>query len=72
MSNKTDLLRFGNRVRQLRKERKLTQSKLAELIGLSTNFIGMIERGERNTTVDKIFKLAEAFNISLSEFFKTV
>ena len=45
---KKDLLAFGLRVKELRKEKGLTQSELAEKIGLSNNFIGMIERGERN------------------------
>lgn len=67
-----DLKIFGLRVRELRKKSKLTQSELAEKIGLSTNFIGMVERGERNTSVDKIFKLAKAFNISLAQFFETL
>lgn len=66
------LLAFGLRVKELRKEKGLTQSELAEKIGLSNNFIGMIERGERNTSVDKIFKLAKAFNMTLAEFFKTL
>ncbi len=38
---------FGLRVKELRKEKGLTQSELAEKIGLSNNFIGMIERGEK-------------------------
>ena len=63
---------FGSRVKELRLEKNLTQQELAEKINLSTNFIGMVERGERNTSVDKIFKLAKAFNISLAEFFKTL
>lgn len=67
-----DLRIFGLRLRELRKKSKLTQSELAEKIGLSTNFIGMVERGERNTSVDKIFKLSCAFNLSLAEFFKTL
>ena len=67
-----DLKIFGLRVRELRKKSKLTQSELAEKIGLSTNFIGMVERGERNTSVDKIFKQSRAFNLSLAEFFKTL
>ena len=50
----------------------LTQSELAEKIGLSTNFIGMVERGERNTSVDKIFKLADAFEISLAKLLETL
>lgn len=69
---KKNLKTFGSRIQELRKKNNLTQSELAEKIGLSTNFIGMVERGERNTSVDKIFKLAKAFNISLARFFETL
>lgn len=69
---KKNLKNFGSRIQELRKKNNLTQSELAEKIGLSTNFIGMVERGERNTSVDKIFKLAKAFNISLARFFETL
>ena len=69
---KKNLKTFGSRIQELRKKNNLTQSELAEKIGLSTNFIGMVERGERNTSVDKIFKLAKAFNMSLAQFFETL
>lgn len=69
---KKNLKTFGSRIQELRKKNNLTQSELAEKIGLSTNFIGMVERGKRNTSVDKIFKLAKAFNISLAQFFETL
>lgn len=69
---KKNLKTFGLRIQELRKKNNLTQSELAEKIGLSTNFIGMVERGERNTSIDKIFKLAKAFNISLAQFFETL
>lgn len=69
---KKNLKTFGSRIQELRKKNNLTQSELAEKIGLSTNFIGMVERGERNTSVDKIFKLAKVFNISLAQFFETL
>lgn len=69
---KKNLKTFGSRIQELRKKNNLTQSELAEKIGLSTNFIGMVERGERNTSVDKIFKLAKTFNISLAQFFETL
>lgn len=69
---KKNLKNFGSRIQELRKKNNLTQSELAEKVGLSTNFIGMVERGERNTSVDKIFKLAKAFNISLAQFFETL
>lgn len=72
VERQNDLRILGLRIRELRKKSKLTQSELAEKIGLSTNFIGMVERGERNTSVDKIFKLSRAFNLSLAEFFKTL
>lgn len=70
--SKRDLKAFGARLKELRSEKDLTQQELAEKINLSTNFIGMVERGERNTSVDKIFKLAKALNVSLAEFFKTL
>lgn len=69
---KKNLKTFGSRIQEFRKKNNLTQSELAEKIGLSTNFIGMVERGERNTSVDKIFKLDKAFNISLAQFFETL
>ena len=69
---KKNLKNFGSRIQELRKKNNLNQTELAEKIGLSTNFIGMVERGERNTSVDKIFKLAKAFNISLAQFFETL
>lgn len=70
MADKKYLKLFGNRIRELRKQRNLTQESLAEKIGFSVNFIGMIERGERNTTVENVFKIAHALDVSLSEFFK--
>lgn len=72
LMSKKELKAFGRRVKELRIERDLTQSELAEKVGLSNNFIGMVERGERNTSVDKIFKLAKAFNIKLAQFFETL
>ncbi len=72
LMSKKELKAFGRRVKELRIERDLTQSELAEKVGLSNNFIGMVERGERNTSVDKIFKLAKAFDIKLAQFFETL
>ena len=72
LMSKKELKAFGRRVKELRIERDLTQSELAEKVGLSNNFIGIVERGERNTSVDKIFKLAKAFDIKLAQFFETL
>jgi len=60
MDKEINLAIFGQRLRTLRKKNKQTQAQLAERIDVSTNFIGMVERGERNTTIDKVFKIAKA------------
>lgn len=65
-------IRFGRRIQQLRKERKLTQEALAESIGVDRSYMGFVERGERNPTLDKIIKISKALKMSLSELFKSV
>ncbi len=49
---------FGDRVRQMRKLRKLSQEKLGELAGISTNFVSEIELGKGNPSITVIRKLA--------------
>lgn len=61
------LIKFGNQVRQLRKERRLSQQQLADITGFHRNYIGMIERGERNPSLVNMEVFATAFGISLSE-----
>jgi transcriptional regulator with XRE-family HTH domain len=66
------LIAFGNRVRELRKERNWSQEKLAENSGLHPNYIGMVERGERNPSLLNIVKIASTFELDLSEFLKQI
>ena len=61
------LIKFGQRIRELRKQRGLSQEQLAELTGFHRNYIGMIERGERNPALVNIAVFANAFEMSLSE-----
>lgn len=54
---------FGNRVRELRVQRKLSQEKLAELADLHRNYVGGVERGERNVSLLNIVKLAHGLKV---------
>ena len=68
--SKQDLQKFGKRLKALRLDHSLTQLELAEILDMSPNFIGMIERGERNTTVENVFKIARALNVKPSNLFE--
>lgn len=66
------LIAFGNRIRQLRLEKKWSQEKLAEKTGFHRTYIGMVERGERNPSLKNINVFAESFKISLSELLNEI
>jgi len=54
---------FGKQVRKLRLERRLSQEKLAELANLHRNYVGGVERGERNIAIINIVALAHALKV---------
>jgi transcriptional regulator with XRE-family HTH domain len=58
--------RFGAQVRDLRKERGLSQEAFADLCGLDRTYVGGIERGERNVALRNIERIAKALGISIS------
>ena len=62
--------RFGQRIKELRRERKLTQEDLAFSIRVDRSYMGFIERGEKNPTLDKIGKIAKTFKIKLRDLFE--
>jgi transcriptional regulator with XRE-family HTH domain len=61
--------RFGSRLRQLRDERGYSQEELAERAGLHRNYVGGIERGERNVALENIVKLAKALSVTPADLF---
>jgi transcriptional regulator with XRE-family HTH domain len=63
---------FGKRLRQLRLERNLSQEKLAELAELHRNYVGGIERGERNVSLLNIVKLAHGLNVRTAKLVETI
>lgn len=60
---------LGSKLRAAREERNLSQRELAQLAGLSTNAISLIERDENSPSVSTLQSLATALNIKMSYFF---
>ena len=66
----SDIARIiGQRIRNYRTQKGLSQEKLAELAGCHPTYIGQLERGEKNATLESVEKIASAMDISLSELF---
>ena len=67
----TDILvRFGRRVRELRKKKGLSQEALALEAGLDRTYVGGVERGERNISLQNIEKLAKALGAHTSDLMR--
>ncbi len=66
------LQRFGNRIRELRIELGLSQETFALKINMDRTYLASIESGKRNVSINNIKKLADGFNISISELLKNV
>jgi XRE family transcriptional regulator, regulator of sulfur utilization len=58
---------LGDAVRALRHERGLSQETLADAAGMSTNYVGDAERGERNISVRALWQLADGLGVPASE-----
>lgn len=63
------LVRFGKRMKELRKQKGLSQEKLALLCELDRSYVGSVERGERNISLINIHKIAMALNVNTTELF---
>ena len=62
--------RFGVKLAYVRKSKKLSQMKLAEIVDMNFNYIGQIERGEANVTIKTMKLLADALEVEVGEFFE--
>jgi transcriptional regulator with XRE-family HTH domain len=60
---------FGKRIRELRKERGWSQEGFADQAGLDRSYIGGVERGERNVSLENICLLAATLGVPPAELF---
>jgi transcriptional regulator with XRE-family HTH domain len=59
----------GRHVRELRRLRGISQEELAARAGVHRNYVGSVERGERDVGITATWRLAKALGVSLAEFF---
>ncbi len=67
MINQILIREFGQRIKNLRTDRKISQEELSFLTGFHRTYIGMIERGERNISLSNIAVFAKAFEMTVSD-----
>ena len=70
MSDITQII--GERIRMYRTRKRLSQDALGEMAGLHGKYIGQLERGEKNATMESIAKVARALGVSLETLFENI
>ena len=63
---------FGQRIREARLNKNMSQEVLAEQANVHRTYIGMIERGEKNVTLSTIINLSHSLDIKLEDLFKAI
>ena len=63
---------IGQRIRNYRIQKNLSQEQLSELASCHPTYIGQLERGEKNATLESIQKVAQALDIPLSQLFEKI
>ena len=67
MIKKLISIKFGEKVREIRISKNLSQEQLADLATVHRTYIGMVERAEKNITLVNIEKIANALNVNITE-----
>ncbi|MFM2608100.1 helix-turn-helix transcriptional regulator [Vibrio chagasii] len=63
---------FGMKLREVRKKKGISQDKLALIADIDRSYVGRIERGEVNITLEKVYGLAHALECNITELLPTV
>lgn len=66
------LSRFGSNVRKLRLEKEFSQEELADRAECHRNYVGGVERGERNPTITVVLRLASALECTIAQLFEGI
>lgn len=69
MNRPAQLELVGRKIRQLRRQRKLTQVELADRIGIHQSDLSRMEQGEYKVGLDTLLKILGAFDLSIGDFF---
>jgi transcriptional regulator with XRE-family HTH domain len=69
MNKPAQLELVGRKIRQLRRQRKLTQVELAERIGIHQSDLSRMEQGEYKVGLDTLLKILQTFDLSIGDFF---
>lgn len=67
MEDREQLKQLGNRLKNKREQLQLTQEKFAAKCGLTKNYIGMLERGERNPSYLTLLQIAQNLKVALKD-----
>lgn len=67
MAKDERMVAFGKKVREVRKNKRISQEKLAEMAGMDRSYMGNIERGEKNITLKKVYEICDALEIDIKE-----
>ena len=70
MNRPAQLELVGRKIRQLRRQRKLTQVELAEKIGIHQSDLSRMEQGEYKVGLDTLLKILQTFDLSIGDFFE--
>jgi transcriptional regulator with XRE-family HTH domain len=60
---------FGNRIKSIRQERQLTQEEFAELVGISVDFLSLIERGINAPSFEILEQMGRRLRLPVRELF---